>query len=59
MENKVYSKVYFWLFIGLLVTFLTGIYTATNKDALAVFTLTPTLFTHFSTTKSNELDKFF
>ena len=36
MENKVYSKVYFWLFIGLLVTFLTGIYTATNKDALAV-----------------------
>lgn len=36
MENKVYSKVYFWLFIGLLVTFLTGIYTATNKDALSV-----------------------
>lgn len=36
MENKVYSKVYFWLFIGLLVTFLTGIYTATNNDALAV-----------------------
>lgn len=36
MENKIYSKVYFWLFIGLLVTFLTGIYTATNKDALSV-----------------------
>ena len=36
MENKIYSKVYFWLFIGLLATFLTGIYTATNKDALSV-----------------------
>lgn len=36
MENKIYSKVYLWLFIGLLVTFLTGAYTATNKDALAV-----------------------
>ncbi len=36
MENKIYSKVYFWLFIGLLVTFLTGAYTATNKDALSV-----------------------
>lgn len=36
MENKIYSKVYLWLFIGLLVTFLTGAYTATNEDALAV-----------------------
>lgn len=35
MENKVYSKVYLWLFIGLLVTFLTGIYTSTNVDALS------------------------
>lgn len=34
--GKVYSKVYLWLFIGLLVTFLTGVYTATNKDALEV-----------------------
>ncbi len=36
MENKIYSKVYIWLFIGLLVTFITGAYTATNKDAFSV-----------------------
>lgn len=36
MENKIYSKIYFWLFIGLLVTFATGIYTSTNQDALSV-----------------------
>jgi len=36
MENKIYSKIYLWLFIGLLVTFITGGYTATNKDAMAV-----------------------
>lgn len=36
MENKIYSKVYLWLFIGLLVTFVTGAYTATNEDALSV-----------------------
>lgn len=35
MENKIYSKVYLWLFIGLLVTFITGIYTSTNVDALS------------------------
>ncbi len=34
MENKIYSKVFLWLFIGLLVTFLTGFYTTTNQDAL-------------------------
>ena len=36
MENKIYSKVYMWLFIGLLVTFLTGMYTSTNVNALSV-----------------------
>ena len=36
MENKIYSKIYFWLFIGLLVTFTTGIYTSMNQDALSV-----------------------
>lgn len=36
MENKIYSKIYLWLFVGLLVTFLTGAYTATNEDALTV-----------------------
>ena len=36
MENKIYSKVFTWLFLGLLVTFLTGIYTSNNIDALSV-----------------------
>lgn len=36
MENKIYSKIYFWLFIGLLITFATGLYTSTNQDALSV-----------------------
>lgn len=36
MENKIYSKIYLWLFIGLLVTFLTGVYTTTNEAALSV-----------------------
>lgn len=36
MENKIYSKVFMWMFIGLLVTFITGVYTSTNIDALEV-----------------------
>ena len=36
MNNKIYSKVFMWIFIGLLVTFITGIYTSTNVDALEV-----------------------
>lgn len=36
MKNRVYSKVFLWMFIGLLVTFITGVYTSTNADALAV-----------------------
>lgn len=36
MENKIYSKVFLWLFIGMLMTFLTGIYTTTNESALSV-----------------------
>ena len=36
MENKIYSKVFFWMFLGLLVTFATGMYTSTNIDALSV-----------------------
>jgi len=34
MKNKIYPKVFLWLFVGLLVTFLTGIYTKTNQSAL-------------------------
>lgn len=36
MKNTIYSKVFLWMFIGLLVTFLTGVYTSTNIDALEV-----------------------
>lgn len=36
MENKIYTKVFLWMFIGLLVTFLTGAYTSTNINALEV-----------------------
>ena len=36
MKNNIYSKVFLWMFIGLLVTFLTGVYTSTNVDALEV-----------------------
>jgi len=34
MKNKIYSKVFMWLFVGLLVTFVTGVYTKTNQSAL-------------------------
>lgn len=34
MKNKIYSKVFMWLFVGLLVTFVTGIYTKNNQSAL-------------------------
>lgn len=38
MKNRIYSKIFLWLFIGLLVTFATGFYTAINEDALeAIF----------------------
>ncbi len=36
MKNKIYSKMFMWLFVGLLLTFVTGIYTATNNSALNV-----------------------
>lgn len=35
-QNKIYSKVFMWMFIGLLITFATGFYTSTNQDALEV-----------------------
>ena len=35
MENKIYSKVFLWMFIGLLITFATAFYTSTNTDALS------------------------
>lgn len=32
--NKVYSKVFMWMFIGLLITFITGFYVSTNENIL-------------------------
>lgn len=38
MKNKIYSNMFLWLFVGLLVTFGTGIYTASNEAAInAIF----------------------
>lgn len=34
MEKKVYSKIYLWLFLGLLVSFLTGFYVSTNSNMI-------------------------
>ena len=34
MENKLYSKIYLWLFLGLLVSFLTGFYISTNSNMI-------------------------
>lgn len=31
---KIYSKVFLWMFLGLLVTFITGIYVSTNENIL-------------------------
>lgn len=35
MENKLYPKVFMWMFIGLLVTFLTGFFVSTNENMLS------------------------
>ena len=34
MENKLFSKVYGWMFIGLLISFITGYYVSTNTNML-------------------------
>lgn len=34
MNNKVYSKIYLWLFLGLLVSFLTGYYVSTQSNMI-------------------------
>ena len=36
MKKDIYSKVFLWMFIGLMVTFATAYYTSTNVDALQV-----------------------
>ncbi len=34
MENKIFTKVYGWMFIGLLISFITGYYVSTNTNML-------------------------
>lgn len=34
MENKIFSKIYGWMFIGLLISFITGYYVSTNTNML-------------------------
>ena len=34
MENKIYSKVFGWMFIGLLISFATGYYVSLNENIL-------------------------
>ena len=34
MQNKIYSKIYGWMFIGLLISFITGYYISTNDNML-------------------------
>lgn len=34
MENKLYSKIFLWLFLGLAVTFATGYYVCTNENMI-------------------------
>ena len=41
MNNKLYSKIYLWLFLGLLVSFATGYYVSTNENMIFNI-LTPT-----------------
>lgn len=34
MQNKIFSKIYGWMFIGLLISFITGYYVSTNTNML-------------------------
>ena len=34
MENKIFSKVYGWMFIGLLISFVTGYYVSTQPNII-------------------------
>lgn len=34
MKNNLYSKMFMWMFIGLMITFLTGYYVSTNSNML-------------------------
>lgn len=34
MQNKIFSKIYGWMFIGLMISFITGYYVSTNENML-------------------------
>ena len=34
MENKIFNKVFMWMFIGLAITFVTALYVSTNENML-------------------------
>ena len=34
MKNNLYSKMFMWMFVGLMITFLTGYYVSTNPNML-------------------------
>ena len=34
MENKIFSKLYWWMFIGLLISFITGYYVSTQPNII-------------------------
>lgn len=34
MQNKLFTKIYIWMFIGLLISFITGYYVSTNTNML-------------------------
>ena len=34
MNNKIFSKIYIWMFIGLLISFITGLYVSTQSNII-------------------------
>ncbi|MBP3920257.1 MAG: Bax inhibitor-1/YccA family protein [Bacilli bacterium] len=34
MQNKIFTKIYGWMFLGLLISFITGYYVSTNENML-------------------------
>lgn len=34
MQNKIFTKIYSWMFLGLLISFITGYYVSTNENML-------------------------
>lgn len=34
MENRIFSKIYIWMFVGLMISFITGYYISTNENMI-------------------------